>query len=796
MAAARSLTLSDSFGTHIDAACYIISATEFLWLGTDMQNYGAILGHALKQSGRPFSSSVLNAGATFYGEMEGPAAGVYSGARVGTIAPASVANTFTMAYTESGGASSVDNTGSFIIDVGIDGRTTTADSASGAASVFYFVSANRGFIVGSTVVASDSQRKFFGTFEPQTGTPFGAGTLDGDFILGTEPPESLGGDVGTGVVHIDGAGNGTVLTDSKLADGTLSGGVSSTWALTEGGGGSPSFTVAPSTGQAYVLTLLSPTKAPFLSSPPLTQWPNLFLLEKDGPTHPRAGRGGVTLRRTASRTVGQAEEPADGLGAQGTLQRGGPRRGDAARPVHPGVRRGVSRPAVTRVGARTADPRARISESLRPCEAARGRCADRVAFSPRASGAHLAKQTGRREAVMIIAFGQVAPGFEGVRDAFERNFAKRGEIGAAVAAYWRGQKVVDLWGGRRTPGGTEPWNEDTLVVVMSSTKGLSAMTLAVANARGWLDYEAPVARYWPEFAQNGKGAITVRQLLGHEAGLVLLDEKLTIDRLRDLDDVAHLLARQKPAWPPGTRRGYHTMSLGLYMQELIRHVDPTKRTLGRFFHEEIAAPLGLEFYIGLPRDIPDERLAKMKTMSIGRALLALPRTPPVLIRKLLQPGSLLRRSMLLSNVDWNDRSCLEVEVPAGNGVGTARAMARAYSAFAEGGVELGITPETLARITAAPNVVGKDVVIGVPSYFSLGFLRPGPGFSFGSSSRTFGSPGAGGSFAFADPDARLGYAYVMNKMDFWLSDDPREKALRDAVYRGLRMASSAPARAA
>jgi len=148
---------------------------------------------------------------------------------------------------------------------------------------------------------------------------------------------------------------------------------------------------------------------------------------------------------------------------------------------------------------------------------------------------------------MLTAGGHVAPGFEGVRDAFERNFAQRNEIGAAVAAFWRGEKVVDLWGGRRTPDGDAPWSEDTLVVVMSTTKGLSALSLAVANARGWLDYEAPVARYWPEFAQNGKGAITVRQLLGHQAGLVLLDEKLTIDRLRALDDLAQLLARQKPA---------------------------------------------------------------------------------------------------------------------------------------------------------------------------------------------------------------------------------------------------------
>lgn len=382
--------------------------------------------------------------------------------------------------------------------------------------------------------------------------------------------------------------------------------------------------------------------------------------------------------------------------------------------------------------------------------------------------------------------GHVAPGFEEVRAEFERNFAQRGEIGAAVAAYWRGEKVVDLWGGRRTPAGTDPWNEDTMVVVMSTTKGLAAMTLAVANARGWLDYDAPVARYWPEFAQHGKAGITVRQLLGHEAGLVLLDEKLTIARMRDLDDVARLLARQKPAWPPGTRHGYHTMTIGLYAQELLRRVDPAHRSLGRFFHDEIAEPLGLEFYIGLPPEMPAERLATVKTLSMWRGLLALRYTPIAVTLKMITPGSLLRRSFVGLSADPNDRSYLDIEVPAGNGVGTARAIARAYAAFAEGGSELGVTPATFARITAPPVMPGgRDVVLGVPSYFALGFLRPGPEVAFGSSPRAFGAPGAGGSFAFADPEAHLGYAYVMNKLDFYLENDPREKALRDAVYRAI-----------
>jgi len=391
--------------------------------------------------------------------------------------------------------------------------------------------------------------------------------------------------------------------------------------------------------------------------------------------------------------------------------------------------------------------------------------------------------------------GRVSEGFEEVRVEFERNLAERGEIGAAVSAYWRGEKVVDLWGGRRSPKGDAPWDEDTMVVVNSTTKGVSAMTLAVTNARGWLDYDAPVARYWPEFAQAGKEAVTVRQLLGHEAGLVWLDEEISIDRLRDLDGVARLLARQKPVWPPGTRHGYHAMTVGLYMQELVRRVDPAHRTLGRFFREEIAAPLGLDFFIGLPPEIADERLATLMLFSPGRALRALPTTPWPMLLRLLWPWSLLRKSMtVLADVDPNDRRYLEVEVPAGNGVGTARAIARLYSVFAEGGRELALGPETMARITAEPSPDRvRDVIMGVPAWYSLGFLRPGPEASFGSSPRAFGTPGAGGSFAFADPDARLGYAYVMNKMDFHMFDDPREKALRDAVHRAIATLGRGPA---
>jgi CubicO group peptidase (beta-lactamase class C family) len=382
--------------------------------------------------------------------------------------------------------------------------------------------------------------------------------------------------------------------------------------------------------------------------------------------------------------------------------------------------------------------------------------------------------------------GDVAPGFGGVRDAFVRNFSERDEIGAAVAAYWRGEKVVDLWGGRRDPERDDPWQQDTVVAVMSTTKGLAAMTLAVANARGWLDYDAPVARYWPEFAAHGKHAITVRQLLDHRAGLVVLDEMLDHRKLSDLDYMARLLARQKPAWPPGTRHGYHTVTLGLYMQELIRRVDPAHRSLGHFFRDEIATPLDIDFHIGLPASFPQHRLARIRTLSRWRGLLALGYTPPAVTLRMLLPRTLLRRSFMGLIADPNDRDFLQVELPAGNGVGTARAIARAYSVFAEGGAELGITQETLARVTAVPETTDAlDAVLGVPSCFSLGFLRPGNGLAFGSSRHAFGAPGAGGSFGFADPDARLGYAYVMNRLDFYLDDDPREKALRDAVQAAI-----------
>ena len=381
--------------------------------------------------------------------------------------------------------------------------------------------------------------------------------------------------------------------------------------------------------------------------------------------------------------------------------------------------------------------------------------------------------------------GWIDPGFEDVLFEFQRNFRERAELGAAVAVYYRGRKVVDLWGGFRDRRSRAPWREDTMVVVFSTTKGLAAAALAVAHARGWLDYDAPVARYWPEFAAGGKGAITVRQLLGHEAGLVLLSPNPTVAQLRDLDALSAVLARQRPRWRPGTAHGYHLSTLGFYMNELVRRVDPGHRSLGRFFHEEIAAPLGAEFYIGLPDDIPFERVAHLEKLSPLDGLGNLGKLPWRMGTKMLWPWSTLVRSMSIPRgYDPNARASLAIELPSGNGVGTARAIAAVYGELATGGHRIGLDARTLAELEAVPQQPGgaRDRVMGIPTYFSLGFWKPSPGLDFGSSRRAFGSVGAGGSFAYADPDRQLSYAYVPNRLDYYVTD-PRDLALRRTVDR-------------
>lgn len=403
--------------------------------------------------------------------------------------------------------------------------------------------------------------------------------------------------------------------------------------------------------------------------------------------------------------------------------------------------------------------------------------------------AHAATEVLGRHAVTAepghLVDGYAMPGFEAVRTAFIENFERRGELGAACCVYHRGERVVDLWGGVRDAATGAPWEADTMALVFSATKGLAAMAMALAHSRGLLDYDERVCTYWPEFAQAGKARITVRQLLSHQAGLFALDERPVRSLVADPDRLAEVLARQRPAWPPGARQAYHAITVGFYESELLRRVDPLHRTLGRYFQQELAGPLGLDFYIRLPAEVPDFRLAPLRRPGALALLLGM---PPAFTLVAMNPRSRLRRALLGSELpeQCDHVYARDLEVPAGGGVGTARAMARAYGVFASGGAELGLRARTLRELMAPPLPPAhgfRDACLKVDIRFSLGFAKPGPAHRFAHPS-AFGSPGSGGSFGFADPHAGLGYAYVPNQMGVRL-EDPRDAALRRATYRSL-----------
>lgn len=379
--------------------------------------------------------------------------------------------------------------------------------------------------------------------------------------------------------------------------------------------------------------------------------------------------------------------------------------------------------------------------------------------------------------------GFVSRGFEPVREAFVENFRKRREVGAGCCVYHNSEKVVDLWGGIRNKETGEPWEEETMALVYSTTKGLAAMTLAIAHSRGWLDYDDRVCTYWPEFAQNGKEQITVRQLLGHQAGLFAFDEPINKETVADLDRLAKILARQKPAWEPGTRQGYHAITLGYYEGELLRRIDPQHRSLGRFFQDEFATPLGLDFYIRLSESIPDSRLAPLIDPSFAEMVLGFPIRMSL---DLLSPRSKIRRSLAGSDFAHDAKHIYSrnLEIPSGGGVGTARAIAHAYNIFATGGKELGLGKETLDELNAPaipPTRGFFDEVMKGEVQFSLGFMKSNPAFPFGSAG-SYGHPGAGGSLGFADPEAQIGYGYIPNRKSVAFSGDPRDVALRRALY--------------
>lgn len=391
--------------------------------------------------------------------------------------------------------------------------------------------------------------------------------------------------------------------------------------------------------------------------------------------------------------------------------------------------------------------------------------------------------------------GTVAPGFEPVRAAFEHNFANEGEIGAGFCLYVDGTRVVDLTGGVREPGGA-PYDADTLQLVFSSTKGITAACAHLLVQRGLLDLDEPVATYWPEFAAAGKADIPVRWLLTHEAGMIDVDRPMTVEEGIDWETVTAALAASPPIWEPGTGYGYHAVTFGWLVGELVRRLSG--RDFGDFVRTEIAEPLGLDLWVGLPDDqqhrvaplldAPTEDLSALDEgasdggasdgdgrMSLTDALNALLGDGNLLGRTLAAPGGAFEDDRI-----WNEPRVRAAQIPAANGVTNAASLARFYAALVSDvdGTRL-LDPEVLDR-AIAPQVSGASLVPLLDIPFSLGFMTHSP-LSRLLGGRSFGHYGAGGSLGFADPDRRIAGGYVMNVTQIAIAGDPRTAGLLAAV---------------
>ncbi len=395
----------------------------------------------------------------------------------------------------------------------------------------------------------------------------------------------------------------------------------------------------------------------------------------------------------------------------------------------------------------------------------------------------------------MTAQGTAAPRFAAVREEFERNFSDRGEVGASVCVTVDGETAVDLWGGVADPETQAPWNEDTLVLVWSCTKGATALCAHILAARGDIDLDAPVARYWPEFAKGGKDAITVRMVLNHQAGLPALREPVPENGLCDWDAVVDALAAMEPMWEPGTRHGYHALVFGHLVGEVVRRV--TGGSLGAFFRAEVAEPLGLDFWIGLPEE---QELRVATSISPEPPATGQP-LPPFYAVGLTDPTSI--PGMIVWNSGGillpgavNARQVRAAEIPSANGITNARGLAGMYRPLALGGAFGGVrlVPEdAVPAMSAVSAAVARDATLLVPTRWANGFMKgvdntylpPGQGDAVILSEEAFGHLGNGGSLGFADPRARLSFGYAMNRQGGGTGLEDRGQALVDAVYRIL-----------
>ena len=388
--------------------------------------------------------------------------------------------------------------------------------------------------------------------------------------------------------------------------------------------------------------------------------------------------------------------------------------------------------------------------------------------------------------------GIVASGFDQVAEAFVRNFEQGLEIGSATAAYRDDEILFDLWGGFKDEELGEPWESDTMACVHSSTKAIAALAIAMALSRGYLELDRPVADYWPEFGVNGKEGITVRQILDHSAGLPIIEEQLSIAIMADLDALSVILARQSPQWEPGTRHGYHGWTFGMYLNEIMRRTDPESRTIGRFVQDEIFDLLNEEFYIGLPDHIDDSRISG--GFMTGRTMWEMFAWSPMVATSILLPkwmkGDSLGSKMLYNPPElgtvsnFHRRDVRRVEIPGGNGIGTARAMARAMAASLAENNPLQISPEVQAEIEKThpkSDLNELDAVMGIPMLFQMGFAKPTPQSQYGSRPRTYFHSGGGANLCLADPDSGVGFGYCLNRFGGNSRGDPRVTGLYDAL---------------
>lgn len=367
--------------------------------------------------------------------------------------------------------------------------------------------------------------------------------------------------------------------------------------------------------------------------------------------------------------------------------------------------------------------------------------------------------------------GKCAPRFARVRDAFAANFSQHGEVGAAFSIVQDGEVVADLWGGHADKAHTRPWRHDTLTNVWSTTKGVAAICFAMLVDRGKCRYDDPVARYWPEFAANGKERVTIAQMISHQAGLCGFAEPVTMEIIYNQDHAEALLAAQAPFWPPGEQSGYHAVTVGILNNALFRRIEG--RTLATFVREEISIPYGLDIFVGLP-DSEAQRASEIIA-------------PPTLSSTDANPVPSRAQQAALANpvLDplWsNTRPWRLAPIPSVNGFANAASLAQLYGAMARGGELKGrrLLGREAINAASAQLIEGPDAVLGLHARWAAGFLLNVHDI-YGDRPTAYGHSGWGGSFAFADPERRLGVSYVMNAMGHNLIGDPRGMALINAT---------------